>query len=139
LIGKIMKPESLNTAVELAEKLEHVFVATADSSGMPHVAAAAKLSKTSKDHVAVTAWFCPGTVANLSENRRISMVVWDAPSDKGYQLLGLVEKIEEVAMMNGYSPEIDEIKVMPQVKNRLLVRIDKVIAFRHAPHSDLEE
>ncbi len=134
-----MKPKSLNTAVELAEKLEHVFVATADSSGMPHVAAAAKLNQTSKDHVAVTAWFCPGTVANLSENRRISMVVWDAPSDKGYQLLGLVEKIEEVAMMNGYSPEIDETTVMPQVENRLLVRVDKIIAFSHAPHSDLEE
>jgi hypothetical protein len=134
-----MKPESLNAAVELAEKLEHVFVATADSSGMPHVAAATKLNQTSKDHVAVTAWFCPGTVANLSENRRISMVVWDAPSDKGYQLLGLVKKIEEVAMMNGYSPEIDEATVMPQVKNRLLVRVDKVISFSHAPHSDLEE
>jgi len=39
-----MKPESLNTAVELAEKLEHVFVATADPTGMPHVAAAAKLN-----------------------------------------------------------------------------------------------
>ena len=134
-----MKPESLNAAVELAEKLEHVFVASADSSGMPHVAAAAKLNQTSKDHVAVTAWFCPGTVANLSENRRISMVVWDAPSDKGYQLLGLVKKIEEVAMMNGYSPEIDEATVMPQVKNRLLVRVDKVISFSHAPHSDLEK
>ena len=134
-----MKPELLNTAVELAEKLKHVFVATADSSGMPHVAAAAKLNQTSKDHVAVTAWFCPGTVANLSENRRISMVVWDAPSDKGYQLLGLVEKIEEIAMMNGYSPEIDETIVMPQVENRLLVRVDKIIAFSHAPHSDLEE
>ena len=134
-----MKPESLNAAVELAEKLEHVFVATADPSGMPHVATAGKLSQTSKDHVTVTAWFCPGTVANLSENRRISMLVWDAPSDKGYQLLGLVEKIEEVAMMNGYSPEIDETIVMPQVENRLLVRVDKIIAFSHAPHSDLEE
>ena len=130
-----MKPESLNAAVELAEKLEHVFVATADSSGMPHVAAAAKLNQTSKDHVAVTAWFCPGTVANLSENRRISMVVWDAPSDKGYQLLGLVEKIEEIAMMNGYSPEADKYPPMPQVENRLLVRVDKVIVFSHAPHS----
>jgi hypothetical protein len=67
------------------------------------------------------------------------MVVWDAPSDKGYQLLGLVEKIEEIAMMNGYSPEIDETIVMPQVENRLLVRVDKIIAFSHAPHSDLEE
>ena len=134
-----MKSESLKTAVELAEKLEHVFVATADPSGMPHVAAAAKLNQTSKDHVTVAAWFCPGTVNNLNKNRRISMVVWDAPSDKGYQLLGLVEKIEEIAMMNGYSPEADKYPPMPQVENRLLVRVDKVIVFSHAPHSDLEE
>ncbi len=134
-----MKPKSLNTAVELAEKLEHVFVATADSSGMPHVAAAAKISQTSEDQVTVVAWFCPGTLANLKNNCRISLVVWDAPVDKGYQLLGQVEKVEEIAMMNGYSPEIDETTVMPQVENRLLVRVDKVIAFSHAPHSDLEE
>jgi hypothetical protein len=65
--------------------------------------------------------------------------VWDASVDKGYQLLGQVEKVEEIAMMNGYSPEIDETIVMPQAENRLLVRVDKVIAFSHAPHSDLEE
>ncbi len=134
-----MKPKSLNTAVELAEKLEHVFVATADSSGMPHVAAAAKISQTSEDQITVAAWFCPGTLDNLKNNSRISLVVWDAPVDKGYQLLGQVEKVEEIAMMNGYSPEIDETTVMPQVENRLLVRVDKVIAFSHAPHSDLEE
>ena len=134
-----MKPESLNTAVELSEKLEHVFVATADPSGMPHVATAGKLSQTSEGQVTVAAWFCPGTLTNLKNNRKISLVVWDAPVDKGYQLLGLVEKIEEIAMMNGYSPEIDETTVMPQVENRLLVRVDKVIAFSHAPHSDLEE
>ncbi len=134
-----MKPKSLNTAVELAEKLEHVFVTTADSSGMPHVAAAAKISQTSEDQVTVDAWFCPGTIDNLKNNCRISLVVWDAPVDKGYQLLGQVEKVEEIAMMNGYSPEIDETTVMPQVENRLLVRVDKVIAFSHAPHSDLEE
>ena len=134
-----MKPESLNTAVELAENLEHVFVATADSSGMPHVAAAAKLNQTSKDHVAVTAWFCPGTLANLKNKHKISLVVWDAPLDRRYQLLGHVEKVEEIAMMNGYSPETDKYPPMTQVENKLLVRVDKVIAFSHAPHTDLEE
>ncbi len=134
-----MKPESLNTAVELAEKLEHVFVSTADPSGMPHVATAGKLRQTSEGHVAVAAWFCPGTLANLKNNRKISLVVWDAPLDRGYQLLGRVEKIEEIAMMNGYSPEVEKYPPMPQAKNRLLVCVDKVIAFSHAPHSDLEE
>ena len=134
-----MKSKSLNTAVELAEKLEHVFVATGDPSGMPHVATAGKLSQTSEGQVTVAAWFCPGTLANLKNNRKISLVVWDASLDKGHQLLGRVEKVEEIAMMNGYSPEIDEATVMPQVKNRLLVRVDKVISFSHAPHSDLLE
>lgn len=134
-----MKSKSLKISVKLAEKLEHVFVATADSSGMPHVAAAAKISQTSEDHVTVAAWFCPGTLDNLKNNCRISLVVWDAPVDKGYQLLGQVEKVEEIAVMNGYSPETDKYPPMPQVENKLLVRVDKVIAFSHAPHSDLEE
>lgn len=134
-----MKPESLTIAIELAKKLEHVFVATVDPSGMPHVATAGKLSQTSEAQVTVAAWFCPGTLANLKKNRKISLVMWDAPSDRGYQLLGKVEKVEEIAMMNGYSPEADKYPPMPQVENRLLVRVNKVIAFSHAPHSDLEE
>ena len=134
-----MKPELLNAAVELAKKLEHVFVATADSTGIPHVAAAGELSRTSEDLVTVSSWFCPGTLSNLENNRSVSMVVWDAESDKGYQLLGRVEKIEDIAILNGYSPEIDETQVVPQVEEKLLVRVDKVIAFSHSPHSDLEE
>ena len=47
--------KNLDNAIDLAEKLGHVFVATADSAGMPHVAAAAKFSKVSDDHVAVAA------------------------------------------------------------------------------------
>ncbi|MDR4497870.1 MAG: pyridoxamine 5'-phosphate oxidase family protein [Candidatus Scalindua sp.] len=134
-----MKPELLNAAVKLAEKLEHVFVATADSSGTPHVAAAGELKQMSKDHVTVSSWFCPGTLANLENNRRVSMVVWDAESDKGYQLLGRVEKVEDIAILNGYLPEIDETQVVPQVEEKLLVRVEKIIAFSHSPHSDLEE
>lgn len=134
-----MNSESLIIVVEMAKKLEHVFVATVDSSGMPHVATAVKLSQTSEDHVTVDAWFCPGTLANLKHNRKISLVVWDASSDRGYQLLGQVEKVEEIAMMNGYSPEVDKYPPIPQVENRLLIHVNKILAFSHAPHSDLEE
>jgi hypothetical protein len=77
-----------------------VFVATADAKGIPHVAAAGELKRTSGDHVAVAAWFCPGTLANLDDNRHISLVEWDAPSDFGFQILGEVEKIEEMAALN---------------------------------------
>ena len=131
--------KNLDKALTLAEKLEHVYVATADVSGMPHVAAAAQLSRTSDDQVAVSAWFCPGTIANLDDNRRISLVVWDPPTDRGFQLLGEVDKIEEHSMMNGYLPIAEQGSPMPQVERKLLVKVDKIITFTHAPHSDLEE
>ena len=131
--------KNLDIAIELAEKLGHVFVATADSSGMPHVAAAAQIQSASEDHVAVAAWFCPGTIANLDDNRRISLVVWDPPLDKGYQLLGEVVDIEEQAMMNGYATETEKHAPLPQIERKLVVRVAKILAFSHAPHSDLEE
>jgi len=130
--------KNLDAAIGLAEKLGHVFVATADSAGMPHVAAAAQIKEASDDHVAVSAWFCPGTVANLADNDLISLVMWDPPSDRGFQILGAVVNITEQAMMNGYTSD-DELKTpMPQVERELLVRAHKVLAFSHAPHSDLD-
>ncbi len=87
----------------------------------------------------MSSWFCPGTVTNLERNRRISLVVWDAAEDTGYQLVGEVEKVEESAFLNGYAPEVEGSSPSPQVERRLLVRVDKVIGFSHAPHSDVEE
>ena len=134
-----MKSEILRSAISLAEKLGHIFVATADSGGTPHVAAAGKLAYDSKDHVSVAAWFCPGTLANLKNNKQISLVVWDAPDDHGFQLLGEVEQIEDMAMLNGFASEMEAPAPLPQVERRLSVRVDKVLHFSHAPHSDIED
>jgi len=129
----------LQKVVALAEKIQHVFVATADGKGLPHVAAAGTLTAAPAGRLAVAAWFCPGTVTNLGQNRLVAIVVWDQADDFGYQLLGEVEKVEEVAVMDGYIPGEDEIRPLPQIERQLIVRVDKVIAFRHAPHSDIEE
>ena len=134
-----MDEKTLNQAAALAQKLRHVFVATADGKGLPHMAAAGKLALTPEGRVAVTAWFCPMTVANLQKNRRVSLVVWDPQSDLGYQLLGQAEKVEEIAMMNGYAPGVESRHPLPQVERQLWVRVDKIIDFKHAPHSDVEE
>lgn len=134
-----MNRKVLEEAVALAQKLKQIFVATADRSGLPHVAAAGKLTLSSPDRVAVAAWFCPSTVSNLEGNRRVSLVVWDPQGDIGYQLLGKVEKVEELAMMDGYAPDRDFKAHLPQVERQLLVRVKKIIGFKHAPHSDLEE
>lgn len=131
--------ETIRSAVALGEKLEHIFVATADAEGLPHVAAAERFSLETDGVVTVAAWFCPGTVMNLQHNPQVSLVVWDEAADTGYQLLGKVEKIIETAILDGYIPHTEGKDPSPQVERQLLVRVDKVITFSHAPHSDLEE
>lgn len=138
-MDEIIEMKNLDNAIDLAERVGHVFVTTADSTGMPHVAAATQIHKRSEEKVAVSAWFCPGTIANLDENRRISLVVWDAPSDRGFQLLGDVVQVDEQSVMNGFSGEAELGPPIPQVERNLIVRVAKILAFSHAPHSDLEE
>ena len=130
---------SIKQAVTLADKLGHIFVATADAQGLPHVAAAASMSSIAENKVAVSAWFCPGTLANLDHNRLVSLTVWDEAADIGFQLLGRVDCIGEKAVMNGYLPETEHSAPLPQVEKVLEVAVDKVIAFSHAPHSDVAE
>ena len=134
-----MKKASLEQALSLAQKLRHIFVATANAAGLPHIAAAGKLTSAPFGRVALSAWFCPTTVANLQTNRRVSLVIWDAQEDIGHQLIGEIEKMEEMAMMDGYAPEKESGTSLPQVERRLLIHVDQIIRFSHAPHSDVEE
>lgn len=134
-----MSTKSLEQAAAIAQKLGHIFVATADASGMPHIAAAAEMKHLPNNTVTVSAWFCPGTLANLEQNRSVSLTVWDEPSDSGFQILGRVENINEKAVMNGYRPEIEVSDPMPQVERTLVVAVSRVLVFSHAPHSDVEE
>jgi len=134
----MIKTEILHKAVELAGNLEHVFVATADTSGLPHVTAAGEMNLAAEGHVTVGAWFCPGTVENLEHNRLVSLVVWDESKDTGYQLLGEVKEVNELSFMDGYSPETES-QAPPQVERQLIIQVNKILAFSHAPHSDMEE
>jgi hypothetical protein len=135
-----MEGEALQEAIDLARKVGHVFVATSDLTGLPHIASASSLALAPDGRVAVAEWFCPGTMRNLGQNRRVAIVVWDAACDVGYQLLGEVEQVNELAMMDGYAPgKENNLPLMPQVERELLTHIDKVLVFSHAPHSDVEE
>lgn len=133
-----MNRQMLNNALALAKRLGHVFVATASADGAPHVTAALELAGGHDDTVTVAGWFCPGTVANLRTNNRISLTVWDRGEDDGYQILGQVQSAEPVAIMDGYDPELEK-HPMPQVERQLHVRVEKVLRFTHAPHTDVEE
>ncbi len=134
-----MNVEILKKAEQLAAKAGHVFVATADSKGWPHVATAGRLALTPEKHVIVTEWFCPGTMANLQVNPRLSLVAWDSASDVGYQLFGELKEMKDLGVLNGYAPQVESKTPVPQVERQLLVHIDKIIEFTRAPHTDVEE
>ncbi len=131
-----MSIESIKEAVDLGKRMKHVYVATADSSGFPHLATAGSIEMVSDDQIAVEEWFCPCTAKNVRENPLVSVVSWDSANDVGFQILGNVEKTEEIAIMNGFSPEIEKGPQMPQSESRLLVRVREVLAFSRRPHSD---
>ncbi len=137
--GGTMSTEAIRRAVDLGSRVKHIFVSTSNSSGLPHLAAAGAIHRVSESHIAVEEWFCPGTIQNLLDNPMISVVAWDPKTDVGHQILGEVEKVEEIAMMNGFSPEIETSAQLPQAERKLIIRVDKVLAFSHAPHSDAVE
>lgn len=134
-----MNLQTLQKAVAMAGRAGHILVATADAQGLPHLAAAGKMWLDEEGHLAVGAWFCPGTVGNLRDNRRIAVVVWDPATDTGYQLLGQVEQILDLAVLDGYAPEQSPAPPIPQVERELQIRVDKILHFSHGPHRDVEE
>jgi hypothetical protein len=134
-----MNVKGLTEAEQLAARVGHVYVATADLKGWPHVAAARSLVHAPEERVTVTEWFCPVTMANLQANPHLSLVVWDSTKDVGYQLIGDLEEIRSLGMLDGYVPEIEAKSPIPQEERQLLVHITRIVEFKRAPHSDIEE
>lgn len=135
-----MKQECLIKAAVLAEKGAFLFVTTAASKGYPHVAPAARLRlDPDKEGVAIDAWFCPGTLENLKENKKVDLVVWDATLDEGYQLMGKCQGVEDLAVLNGYDASLPEKTGLPQVERRIQIRVEKVLPFQRGSHTDQEE
>ena len=132
-----MNPEALEQAVNMA-RASFLFVATADADGMPHLAAARDLALARSDEVSVIEWFCPRTLANLQANPRIAIVVWNATENSGFQLVGRVQNMVELGIIDGYAPAAEPIP-LPQVERMLLVKVESVLRFLQAPHSDIEE
>lgn len=134
-----MNPLTLREAVGLAGKMEYLLIGTANKEKEPHIAVATSINTVDDLHVAVSAWFCPTTVINLFENPSVSLVIWDQEGDTGYQLVGASEGVENMAVLGCWTPEIDKQMPVPQIERRVLVRVDRIIDFKHAPHSDIEE
>jgi uncharacterized protein len=135
---QVMNIETLKDAAQLAERLQRVFVLTADADGIPHMAAAGAMKLADGNCVQVSEWFCPGTITNMDVNPRVSLVVWDAEADCGFQLIGSSENIEDLAIVDGGPLPGEGEPRVPQVERRVTVRVNRILSFRQAPHSDLD-
>jgi uncharacterized protein len=133
-----MNKKTIKQVVILGNRMKFALIATADNDGLPHVAASGKITSEADGGIGVCEWFCPGTLANLQVNPRVSIVVWDPEKDSGYQVLGISERVEDLSMMDGFSPELEKGEPLPQVERKIYVHVDRVIHFSHAPHSDME-
>ena len=119
----------------LVEKTEFAFVASADDSGLPHLAAGRELAVPDPEHLVFRAWFCGTTLKNLERNPYLCVAVVDPASGEGYQMAGRVEKVENSAFMNGFVPGKDE-PGTPQAQWSLVVQVQMVMAFSPAVHTD---
>jgi phosphoribosylamine-glycine ligase len=134
-----IKMELLKKAVLLADKTKHVFIATVNGDGIPHIAASKKLSLDAKNNVVLTEWFCPGTMENLmGKNNHLAIAVWDAKKDTGYQLIGKAKKEEDLAYLNGYASDLGKKDGVPQIQRKVTVQVEKILDFKLTPHTDIE-
>jgi pyridoxine/pyridoxamine 5'-phosphate oxidase len=131
-----MDAKTLSGAVRIAQNIGIVHVATADAEGRPHLAVARDVDLSEDGRLLVGEWFCPTTARNVADNPRVSVVVWDAETDSGRQLEGVVEDVEESAVLDGYMPDEPELPITPSVRRVLRVRVERAVPFCHAPHTD---
>ncbi len=124
--------------IHMDRQTTRILLSTASGDGTPHLASAGDISCLPDDRVTIHYWFCPQTLANLRENSRCSLVLWDTETDEGYQLVGKVDEIQELEMMDGYLPQDSSGRALPQVKYGLIISVKKVLEFKHTPHSDLQ-
>lgn len=54
-------------------------------------------------------------------------------------MIGELEEIKDLGILDGYSPQVDGKASVPQVQRQLLIHIDRVLDFKRAPHTDAEE
>jgi hypothetical protein len=130
-----MDIQNLKDAIALSGRIRHVFIATADAKGVPHIAVAGPIAMKG-ELVAISAWYCPQTLANIEKQPQVTIAVWDETSDAGFQLVGRCEKIEDIAVMDGYAPKAESKAAYPQVERRLLARVENVYYFTQAQHAD---
>lgn len=117
------------------EEVDYALLASASADGQPHLAAGYGLRVVDDTHVEFDSWLCLRTRENIAANAHVAVMVLDPSGQKGYQLIGQVEKASEVALLDGY-PHGAEKPGTPQVESALTVRVEAVTRFSGGVHTD---
>jgi len=120
----------------LIENVAHVFVATADASGHPHLAIGEQVTISGDSLLIFENWFCPATLQNIACNTQVSVVAVMPDTGKGYQMLGSIIRSAETAFLDGFDPSVNAPET-PPVLTRFTVKVDKILEFTSGIHSDL--
>ncbi len=132
-----MKRETLEKVEKLVKRVGTVYIATADRTGTPHIAASEGMTFTQDGDILFKAWFCLKTVANLAKSKKLSLAVLDPKTQEGYQILGEIRRIDRGAMLDGYGPGREkEWAGYPQAEHQLLIDPKKISSLTSGPHSD---
>lgn len=123
------------TVQKFVEERGIAFVASATLQGVPHLAAGENLKVEGSDRIVFESWCCPETLRNVKGNPKVSVSVTTPDGRNGYQFLGVVEKVTDTAILDGFVPGL-EVPGMPQVASRLEVRVGAILTFSVGVHTD---
>lgn len=118
------------------ETIPLAFVASADTAGHPHLALGSDIRALDGEHLLFENWFCQTTLRNVGQNPRVAVAAMAPDMATGYQFIGTVVHGFDAAILNGYAPD-REPPGEPQTLTRLVVRVEKVLAFCSGIHTDL--
>lgn len=128
----------LNRIQNFVKRAELFYVATSNQGGEVHLAVAKDLVfLPDNEHIAFKSWFCKRTIENIQKNPNISIAIYDAKSDTGYQIIGKAVSKSVVAVLNGYAPELEKVeKEYPQEEYQLKIKIINIMDLHRMTHSD---
>ncbi|MCF6155658.1 MAG: pyridoxamine 5'-phosphate oxidase family protein [Candidatus Brocadia sp.] len=128
----------LDRIKNFVKRVELFYVATSNQKGEVHLAVAKDLIfLPDTEHIAFKAWFCKKTIENIQKNPNISIAIYDAKSDTGYQIIGKAISKSVVAVLNGYAPELEMVeKEYPQEEYQLKIKIINIMELHRVTHSD---
>ena len=128
----------LNRIKNFSKRVKLFYVTTSNQKGEVHLAVAKDLSfLPDNEYIAFKSWFCRRTIENIHENPNISIAMYNAKTDTGYQIIGRAVSKNVVAVLDGYALELENVeKEYPQEEYQLKIKITNIMDLHRVTHSD---